>query len=89
MKEAALVKSECVTLEHSYKERNKEILNEFLEDIGNLYRDFSKLRQMDNNEVAFLRQQLLGLNQEKTALQQNAVVLNQRVSHMEETVGHE
>ena len=56
MKEAALVKSECVTLEHGYKERTKEILNELLEDIGNLYRDFGKLRQMDNNEVAFLRQ---------------------------------
>ena len=55
VKEAGLVKSECTTMEHACKERCKETLNELLEDIGVLYREFSQQRQVDTNECAFLR----------------------------------
>ena len=61
-KEMQLLRSECATLEAKNKEQTNEILKEILEDIANLDKDFKKLVEMDNNEVAFLQQQLFQLN---------------------------
>lgn len=53
-KELQLLRSECATLEAKNKESTNEILKEILEDVANLDKDFKKLVEMDNNEVAFL-----------------------------------
>jgi hypothetical protein len=78
-----------VTLEHKSKETTNEILKELLEDIVNIEKDFRKLVQMDNNEIVFLKQQITQLNQEKTKIQQNCIILGTRIANVENEVGFE
>lgn len=84
-----LLRSEFITLEHKNKETTNEILKELLEDIVNVEKDFRKLVQMDNNEIVFLKQQIVSLNQEKTKIQQNSIILGTRIANVENEVGFE
>lgn len=88
-KEVQLLRSEFITLEHKNKETTNEILKELLEDIVNVEKDFRKLVQMDNNEIVFLKQQIVSLNQEKTKIQQNSIILGTRIANVENEVGFE
>lgn len=78
-----------MTLEHKNKEVVNETLKELLEDIVNVEKDFRKLVQMDNNEIVFLKQQIAQLNQEKTKIQQNSIILGTRIANVENEVGFE
>jgi lantibiotic modifying enzyme len=88
-KEVQLLRSEFMTLEHKNKEVVNETLKELLEDIVNVEKDFRKLVQMDNNEIVFLKQQIAQLNQEKTKIQQNSIILGTRIANVENEVGFE
>ena len=77
---------------HSFealRECLNDILKEILEDINNLEKDFRKLQQNDLNEVAFLKQQAGQLQQEKMRLQQNTIMVDNRVTNIEGEVGYE
>ena len=84
-----LLRSECATLEHHATETTNDILKEIIEDISNLEKDFQKLQQSDINECNFLKQQVNTLVQEKIVVQQDAVVLDQRIHVVENDVGYE
>ena len=88
-KDSQLLRSECATLEHQSTECLNDILKEILEDINNLEKDFRKLQQNDLNEVAFLKQQAAQLQQEKMRLQQNTIMVDNRVTNIEGEVGYE
>ena len=88
-KETQLLRSECATLEHHITEGLNEILKQVFEDITNLERDFKKVQAGDCNEMNFLKQQHNQLVQEKVALQQSYVLLENRVATIEGEVGFE
>ena len=88
-KDSQLLRSECATLEHQSTECLNDILKEILEDINNLEKDFRKLQQSDLNEVSFLKQQCVQLQQEKMRLQQNTIMVDNRVTNIEGEVGYE
>ena len=88
-KDSQLLRSECATLEHQSTECLNDILKEILEDINNLEKDFRKLQQSDLNETAFLKQQAVQLQQEKMRLQQNTIMVDNRVTNIEGEVGYE
>ena len=52
-------------------------------------KDFRKLQQSDLNEVSFLKQQCVQLQQEKMRLQQNTIMVDNRVTNVEGEVGYE
>ena len=60
-----------------------------MEDIFNLESDFRKLQNMDINESNFLRQQYNQLINEKTKIEQSALLLDSRVTSIEHEVGFE
>lgn len=64
-KETQLLRSDLATMEHRMTEQNNDALKEILEDIANLEKDFRKLQAMDINEIAFLKQQVGQLINEK------------------------
>ncbi len=84
-----VLRSECANLENSNKETTNQILKEILDDIAEMDRSFKKKVEESNNETAFLQQQLFQLNQEKTKLQQNVVIVRQRVDNAWNEVGFE
>ena len=88
-KDSQLLRSECATLEHQSTECLNDILKEILEDINNLEKDFRKIQQQDLNEVQFLKQQAGQLQQEKMRLQQNTIMVDNRVTGVESEVGYE
>ena len=88
-KETQLLRSECATLEHQITEGMNEILKQVFEDITNLERDFRKVQASDNNEMNFLKQQHNQLVQEKVALSQSYILLDNRVATIEGEVGFE
>ena len=83
------MRSECATLEHHATETTNDILKEIIEDIANLEKDFFKLQHADCNEINFLKQQCGVLVQEKIALQQDAIVLDSRITATENDIGFE
>ena len=60
-----------------------------MEDIANLEKDFRKLQAMDINEIAFLKQQVGQLINEKTKIEQSTIVLDTRINQIEHDVGFE
>ena len=88
-KDSQLLRSECATLEHQSTECLNDILKEILEDVNNLEKDFRKLQQSDLNEISFLKQQAVQLQQEKMRLQQNTIMVDNRVTNVEGEVGYE
>ena len=69
-KEIQLLRSELATFEHHAIEQTNDTLKEIIEDIMNIEKDFRKLQNMDVNEIAFLKQQVGQLNQEKLKIEQ-------------------
>ncbi len=55
----------------------------------NLESDFRKLLNMDVNENVFLKQQVGQLVNEKTKIEQSALLLESRISAVEHEVGFE
>jgi hypothetical protein len=88
-KEVQLLRSECATLEHHATETTNDILKEIIEDIANLEKDYLKLQHSDINECNFLKQQAQVLVQEKIALQQDAIMLDSRITTIENDIGYE
>ena len=88
-KESQLLRSELATFEHQATELNNETLKAIMEDIMNLESDFRKLQNMDVNEANFLRQQYNQLINEKTKIEQSALLLDSRISAIEHEVGFE
>ena len=88
-KESQLLRSELATFEHQATELNNETLKAIMEDIMNLESDFRKLQNMDINETNFLRQQYNQLINEKTKIEQSALLLDSRISAIEHEVGFE
>ena len=84
-----MLRSECATLEHHATETTNDILKEIIEDISNLEKDFYKLQHGDQNEINFLKQQTNTLVQEKLILQQDAIVVDTRITAIENDVGFE
>ena len=60
-----------------------------MEDIANLEKDFRKLQAMDINEIAFLKQQVGQLINEKTKIEQSTIILDTRINQIEHDVGFE
>lgn len=88
-KESQLLRSDLATFEHKATEQNNDTLKEIMEDIANLEKDFRKLQAMDINEVAFLKQQVGQLVNEKMKIEQSNVLLSTRINALEHDVGFE
>lgn len=88
-KEVQVLRSECATLEHHATETTNDILKEIIEDIANLEKDYLKFLQSDIDIINFLKTEVGVLNQEKIALQQNAIALDSRITTCEQEIGYE
>ena len=66
-----------------------DTLKEVIEDLANLEKDFLKVQQADIDQMNFLKSEVAVLNQEKIALQQNSIALDDRVSTIEQDIGYE
>ena len=67
-KQVSLVRSEYATLEHHATEATNDVLREIIEDISNLEKDFLKVQVSDINEINFIKNQFIPLNEDKIAL---------------------
>ena len=84
-----MLRSDLATFEHKATEQNNDTLKEIMEDIANLEKDFRKLQAMDINEIAFLKQQVGQLVNEKMKIEQSNVLLSTRINALEHDVGFE
>ena len=84
-----MLRSECATLEHHATETTNDILKEVIEDLANLEKDFLKVQQADVDQMNFLKSEVAVLNQEKIALQQNSLALDNRITTCEQDIGYE
>lgn len=84
-----LIRSESNTLEKAQREESNDITTHTLDDIERLEQEFKKLVNEDKQENSFLKQQLSALTQDRMKLDQNMMILNTRVCHVEQHVGVE
>ena len=86
-KEAQLVRADMMAIEHTLKESNNEVARAMMDECLRFEKDFRKTVNVEKSENEFLRQQLNQLNQDKMKLQQNCLVLENRVEGSEHDVG--
>jgi len=74
-------------IENSSRESCSEVVKYISTELDQLGDDLSKVINVEKQETAFLRNQIVELNQDKVKLQQNTVLLSTRVEDVEQTVG--
>ena len=86
-KDIQITRTEMISLEHLNKDAGADINKFTLEETLRIEKDFKKLCNLDKSEDNFLKQQLTQLNSDKIKLQQNVLILDSRVTEVENNVG--
>lgn len=85
--EGQIIRTEVSSLEARSSENSNDIMNSTLDSLERLNQEFRKLQHEEKDEDTFLKQQLGGLNQDKTKLEQSVLLLSTRVAESEMQVG--
>lgn len=88
-KTGQILRSEMITLEHKNKEQCNSMTKMLMDDLSNFEKELKKTMQFDKSETDFLKQQVNGLNMEKTNIDQRRVSLDTRLRQCESDVGVE
>jgi hypothetical protein len=86
-KEAQLIRADMMAMEHTLKESNNDVARQMMDECLRAEKDFRKIINVEKAENEFIKQQLRQLNQDKMKLQQNCLVLENRVEGSEGDVG--
>merc|ERR1711907_914268 len=78
-KNIQMLRSEFIAMEHSHKENCNNMSKEIMDEACRLEKDYHKIQQLDKAEMHYLRQQIYNLNLDKIKLQQNTLVLENKV----------
>ena len=86
-KEGQFLHSEIMTLAHKNKAQCNSITKMLIDDLINFEKEFKKTIQNDKSETDFFKQQVNGLNMEKTNIDQRRISLDNRLKKCEGDVG--
>lgn len=86
-KNTQMIRADIMAIEHSMKEGNSEMMRAMMEECLRVEKEFRKIANIEKSENEFLKQQMRQLTQDKMKLQQNTLVLENRVEASENDVG--
>jgi len=82
-----MVRADIMAIEHQLKEGNTELMRALMDECLRVEKEFKKIISVEKSENDFLKQQMRQMNQDKMKLQQNTLVLENRVEASENDVG--
>jgi len=82
-----MIRADIMAIEHQLKEGNTELMRALMDECLRVEKDFKKIISVEKSEGEFLKQQMRQMNQDKMKLQQNTLVLENRVEASENDVG--
>lgn len=86
-KVASILKGDLNVLGHKTKEKCNELTKLIMEDLHNLEKEFKRTVQSDKTEINFFKQQLHGLEQDKTKIKHSSITLDSKLKQCEGDVG--
>jgi hypothetical protein len=89
MKNGQILRGENASLQARAQEKCNEITKCIMDDLYNFEKDFSRIKQNDKTETAFIEQQIKSLQQDSIKLKTQVIQLDSRLKTCETDVGVE
>ncbi|EAR84999.1 hypothetical protein TTHERM_00529510 (macronuclear) [Tetrahymena thermophila SB210] len=86
-KDLQSLRNDVVSLGHLNNDQCSELSRFVMDETLRLAKDFRKLTNIEQDECTYLKQQVNQLTQDRIRLQQNTLVLENRVNETEKDVG--
>jgi hypothetical protein len=80
------IRGDYMTIEIKEKEKMEELYKGGLQDARYLVKQGDQLKSESENEIAFLKKQVIQLTNDRIRIQQNTLALEARVSHAEHDI---
>lgn len=82
-----IIRSELLSLGHLNNEACQDVSRFVMDEAIRITKDFKNIQNIESDETKFLKEQVNYLSQDRIKLQQNTLVLENRVMEAEKDIG--
>lgn len=87
IKDSQILRSNFTTMLHTYKDSNDQLKDEVFEFLSNLKSDLFSFSEASDSVFQEMQQEILGINFDRRTIQDEILLLDQRVREVEEDFG--